>query len=387
MEQGVQTPGRDDEPVTGRVTTRTGAGGARGLVHLEGVFDLDLADAVSEAVDALLAGDVGEVWVDLRQLTSMASIGGAVLLRCRRRAARMRARMVLVTGAGPIVGVLDGFGLSSAFAIADALPPDLQPRAATPLNGRRRVPSSRDVPAPVTHVSLLSADPDLADRIDQRVVDDARRQLVAPVAALRRGVWDGEIPGHEPATGLGVLILDGLLLHRVGEPAGYGAELLGPGDVVRGGVHPGAETTPWLATVFHVIQTVHVAVLDAVFARRARDYPAVYATLLDRAMARAHVLTVAIAATHYTRIEQRLHVLLWTLAQRWGRVSSSGVVLRLPLTHAVLADLTGARRPSVTIGLQHLDRAGLLSRRDGEWILHGDPPGATTRALAGRSAI
>jgi CRP-like cAMP-binding protein len=67
-------------------------------------------------------------------------------------------------------------------------------------------------------------------------------------------------------------------------------------------------------------------------------------------------------------------MLLWHLAARWGRVRSDGTVLRLRLTHAVLADLVAARRPTVTTALSDLARRGLV-RTDGEnWVLAGEAP-------------
>ena len=55
-------------------------------------------------------------------------------------------------------------------------------------------------------------------------------------------------------------------------------------------------------------------------------------------------------------------------------VRSDGTVLRLRLTHTVLADLVAARRPTVTTALSELARQGLV-RTDGEtWVLPGEAP-------------
>ena len=63
-----------------------------------------------------------------------------------------------------------------------------------------------------------------------------------------------------------------------------------------------------------------------------------------------------------------------------GRVRTDGTVLRLRLTHAVLADLVAARRPTVTTALSELTRRGLI-RTDGEtWVLPG-----RLRPICGRS--
>jgi CRP-like cAMP-binding protein len=98
------------------------------------------------------------------------------------------------------------------------------------------------------------------------------------------------------------------------------------------------------------------------------------ANLVRRGVAQAHAVSVGMAVAHYPRVERRLHVVLWQLAQRWGRMTQDGVVLRLPLTHAVLADLTAARRPSVTLALARLESAGVVVRRGHEWLLRDGPP-------------
>jgi CRP-like cAMP-binding protein len=68
-------------------------------------------------------------------------------------------------------------------------------------------------------------------------------------------------------------------------------------------------------------------------------------------------------------------MLLWHLAARWGRVRSDGTVLRLRLTHTVLANLVAARRPTVTTALSELTRRGLVRTGGEDWVLSGDAPG------------
>jgi hypothetical protein len=45
------------------------------------------------------------------------------------------------------------------------------------------------------------------------------------------------------------------------------------------------------------------------------------------------------------------------------------------MTHDLLSDLVAAHRPSVTVALNSLHKAGLADRRDHHWLLHGEPPG------------
>jgi CRP/FNR family transcriptional regulator, cyclic AMP receptor protein len=94
----------------------------------------------------------------------------------------------------------------------------------------------------------------------------------------------------------------------------------------------------------------------------------------DRAMQRARNLAINMAIVHQARVDARLHMLLWHLAGRWGRVRSEGTVLPLRLTHALLADLVAARRPTVTSALSDLARRGLARSTGDEWILFGEAP-------------
>jgi CRP-like cAMP-binding protein len=45
------------------------------------------------------------------------------------------------------------------------------------------------------------------------------------------------------------------------------------------------------------------------------------------------------------------------------------------LTHALLADLVAARRPTVTSALSELSRRGLVRYLEDGWLLIGEPPG------------
>jgi hypothetical protein len=68
-----------------------------------------------------------------------------------------------------------------------------------------------------------------------------------------------------------------------------------------------------------------------------------------------------------------------------GRVSGDGVILPLALTHRMLGQIVGARRPTVSSALSELAARGELARRpDGSWLLSGNPP--DSEALAPRTA-
>jgi hypothetical protein len=79
--------------------------------------------------------------------------------------------------------------------------------------------------------------------------------------------------------------------------------------------------------------------------------------------------------------------LFWHLAERWGRVTGDGVIVPLALTHRILGQLVGARRPTVSTALSELAERGELVRRpDGSWLLRGDPPDAESLARKPQSA-
>jgi CRP/FNR family transcriptional regulator, cyclic AMP receptor protein len=115
--------------------------------------------------------------------------------------------------------------------------------------------------------------------------------------------------------------------------------------------------------VWSVLSTVTLAVLDRRFAAEAARYPEITASLFDRLGERSLRLATTQAISQLTRVDRRLKALFWHLAERWGRVSGDGVVVPLALTHRILGQLVGARRPT-----------------DGSWLLRGDPPDAQTLA-------
>jgi CRP-like cAMP-binding protein len=67
------------------------------------------------------------------------------------------------------------------------------------------------------------------------------------------------------------------------------------------------------------------------------------------------------------------------LAHRWGSVTQHGAALQFRCTHSILAELVAATRPSVTLALQELESADMLSREGVMWFLHQPPPRRTDR--------
>jgi CRP/FNR family cyclic AMP-dependent transcriptional regulator len=229
------------------------------------------------------------------------------------------------------------------------------------------------VAANVCQVLLIDAD--LAEGLSGRRLERAQQECIAAEVVVDEGPWEPErAEGAAVRGGIGLLLLDGLLVRRVGREGRYGAELLGPGDLLRPWQNDGEDATLPFATSFRVMRRLHLALLDLRFAGRLAPYPEVVSALVGRAMQRSRTLAVNMAIAHYPRIDRRLLLLLWHLADRWGRVTPQGIVVPLRLTHTMLADLVASRRPSVTTGLAQLEHEGRLSREDQLIVLHGEAP-------------
>jgi CRP/FNR family transcriptional regulator, cyclic AMP receptor protein len=221
---------------------------------------------------------------------------------------------------------------------------------------------------------VLSEDPDLAESIDPAQRDRAIEACVARTMRIARGRWT--VPNVDGMRdGIGLLVLDGLLLRRVGIDGRFGAELLGVGDLLRPWQGEEARATLTLTTGWRVLEAGRLAVLDEAAARRLAGYPSLTGRLVERALERSRNLVINMAIVHQARVNIRLHMLFWHLADRWGRVRSGGVLLPLALTHTVLADLVAARRPTVTSALSELSRQRLVIAQEDGWLLGGEPPG------------
>ena len=226
-----------------------------------------------------------------------------------------------------------------------------------------------------TTVAVLQADPDLGTDLapDQRAL--AQHAALAHVIRFSRGADPAPRDGFDPAGHLGLLILDGLIARRVTIGDRTCAELLGEGDILRPWLRAGPADAALAEVGWRVVQPIALAVLDAGFARRIARWPEIGARLGDRMVLRARWLAFHLAVCHLVRVHERVHLVFWHFADRWGRVTPDGIVIPVPLTHTLIANVIGARRPSTTTAIGRLGERGLLERRaDGSWLLRGDPP-------------
>jgi CRP/FNR family cyclic AMP-dependent transcriptional regulator len=237
-------------------------------------------------------------------------------------------------------------------------------------------------PAAAEHagrILVLEVHPDLGAHIDPEHWDTARTAISAPVAKLDAGPWSPEetLAGGQRA--FAVLVVEGLLARTVDIGNHPGLELYGPGDVIgssslAGSVLPAGES--WVATV-----PARVAVLDDEFLVASRRWPRLLTGVVEQMQHQRDRLVLQLVIAEQPRVEDRLVALFWLLSERYGHVSSDGVVIGLKLTHEALGRLIGAQRPTVTLALKALRTGGALERLpDGRWLLAQQPDDAVVAA-------
>jgi hypothetical protein len=227
--------------------------------------------------------------------------------------------------------------------------------------------------------ALLDLDPELGLLLDDEGRASAHRELRVRTSRIAVGEWDVERLAEVAPTHVGLLMVGGVMARHVSLLDTVSTELLGPGDVLRPWRLDDAPSLLEVETRWNALSPVRVALLDAHTAATLGRYPELTAVLVDRLVGRSKRLAVTQAISQLTRVEDRLVALFWHLAERWGRVSPAGVVLPLALSHRLVGELIGARRPTVSTALSNLSRAGRICRRpDGTWLLTGEAAGVTT---------
>jgi CRP/FNR family transcriptional regulator, cyclic AMP receptor protein len=220
-------------------------------------------------------------------------------------------------------------------------------------------------------VQLLQCDPDLAEGLAKEERAIATQALPVRVASLKKGPWH---PGPEPPEPghLGYLIVKGLLVRRIEVAQGSSIELLGRGELLR----PWQEdTSSFCRSTWEVVEPTTLAQVGPQLTRCLSQWPVLVSNLMDRGIRRSRALAADAAASNIVGLEERLLTALWQLAETWGEARTDGVHLSIRLPHRLLAELMGARRPSITSALAELKSTGQLSSTpDGFWILCGNPP-------------
>jgi CRP/FNR family transcriptional regulator, cyclic AMP receptor protein len=218
---------------------------------------------------------------------------------------------------------------------------------------------------------LLELDPDLGQLLPPDRLDEASRGLFVSV----QDVYDGrELAAltHSSPSHIGLLVLDGVVAREVVLGETVSTELLGAGDVIRPWTleQPAGlleSTVEWSA-----LSDISLALLGRRLAVQLCGYPELYTALIDRMSQRSARLATTQAISQMTKVDRRLLALFWHLAERWGRMTAIGVHVPLRISHRLLGQLVGARRPTISTAVRQLADSGELVRRtDGTWLVTG----------------
>jgi CRP/FNR family transcriptional regulator, cyclic AMP receptor protein len=232
-------------------------------------------------------------------------------------------------------------------------------------------------------IALLDADADLGRLLSADQLEHARRQLIVRRHVVAPGPWEGERLREAGAEHVGLLVLGGLMTRELVLADNVAAELLGPGDLVRPWQAAGPERLVPYDIRWTALAQTELAILDRRFAALLTRYPQVNAMLIDRLTERSQRLSLMQSISQLNGVDRRLLTLFWHLAERWGRVTPLGVVVPVTVPHRVLAQLVGARRPTVSSALGQLaDRGQVVREPDGGWLLTGAPVGIPTEEAA-----
>jgi len=232
-------------------------------------------------------------------------------------------------------------------------------------------------------IPLLDAEPDLGRLMSAEQIEQARSQLLIRRHVVEAGPWDGERLRDAGPEHVGLLILDGLMTRELALADNVSGELLGPGDLVRPWQAGGPERLVPYEVRWTALERTALGVLDRRFALALTHYPQINAMLIDRLTERSQRISLMQSISQLNGVDRRLLTLFWHLAERWGRVTASGVAVPVPVPHRVLAQLVGARRPTVSTALSRLAESGELTREpNGGWLLTGAPVGIPTEEAA-----
>ena len=217
---------------------------------------------------------------------------------------------------------------------------------------------------------LFDVDDELAGGLDHRMRLVARSTAVARVEEISAGEFDLVPLLAQLRSGIGLLLIDGVVALDVQVGDRTASELVGAGDLLAPWTREDDVVLLASETFSRALVRTRVAVLDAAFAERIKPWPQILHGLLRRAVRRTMELNVHRAATCHPRADARIALLLWHLAERWGIVEPDGILVPLPLTHRLIGQLVGAERPSVSHALSRLAAAGLVTREPAGLVLH-----------------
>lgn len=218
-----------------------------------------------------------------------------------------------------------------------------------------------------SRVSVLGADRELAEAVPAADLPRAQRAMWTAAISFPAGPVDLSALGLPP-TAFALLVIKGVLTRQTRLSGRTMIELLLTGDVLS--PWPSSATMSLAETRFTALTDVRLAVLDHAFLKAAAVWPGLMVAVHRRLDDQQHRLATHGAICQLPRVEQRVLAVMLLLAARTGIVTAHGTELSFALTHEALAQLTGSRRPTVSLAVKRLRERGYLERRNnGAWVI------------------
>jgi CRP-like cAMP-binding protein len=245
------------------------------------------------------------------------------------------------------------------------------------------LPSARG--ASGTPVSLIAAWPELLAAVPVAERPLAERVLTAPLVRVSAGGDLSELQAPGPQAPAGLLILAGVVLKETRIVGRAAFEVFAEGDVLVARASAAREADSGAVSRYVAHGEVDLVALDGRFREAARRWPGLSDALHETLARQAHRSSMQLAVLHLPRAEDRIVAVLADLGERLGRMTAEGIVFDLKLTHELLGGLAGARRPTVSLGLQRLAADGLVVTDDGRrWLIARDAVGSWQRLAVRR---
>jgi CRP/FNR family transcriptional regulator, cyclic AMP receptor protein len=106
---------------------------------------------------------------------------------------------------------------------------------------------------------------------------------------------------------------------------------------------------------------------------RLLEIPAAAVSIVDGIRAALQDCRESLAHFASRRHADRVRLKLIQLASSHGKVGTNGLLLDVPLTHELLADMVGSRRETVTRALAQLEHEGIIQHERGRYRLDISP--------------
>jgi CRP/FNR family cyclic AMP-dependent transcriptional regulator len=224
-----------------------------------------------------------------------------------------------------------------------------------------------------SRVRLLEADPELGARLEGKELDQARKYAMLPALHLDKGRWN--IRQLRDARGVrgevyGFVLTEGMITIDASFAARRAARVLAPNELIL--LEGWDNDTLPVQWGFTVLEPTTIAVLDARLEVIAQHWPSLMTALVIRGADQTRHALLQQAISQLPRVEDRLLALMWSLADSRGIVRGDGVHVPLSLTHETLAQMIGARRPTVSLGLKALGERGVLTPDGDGWLIARD---------------